>query len=468
MPTLDDNALRERDIDPKAVPSKPKIWTVGTLSYTAAGLFALFCWLLAGDYAWSMKERAVNPLAQVMLRNFTAPDWLVGLLVGSVPAAIGMILGPIVSVRSDRHRGAWGRRIPFLLFPTPIIALSMFGLAVTPACASWVHGYLGVSSPGLMACRLAIFGLFWTTFEISSITVNILYGALINDVVPQLIIGRFFALFRAVGLITGIIFNFYLIGEAQDHFFWIFVGLGLLFGIGFAVMCLKVREGDYPPPAQPPASVLTSRLIGPVKSYIKECFTKPFYLRYFLATTLASLALGPVNTFSIYHARSVGMSDSLYGKCLALSYAISLLLAYPLGALADRFHPVRLGIFGMSCYAAGMLGGFFVATDQWSFFASFALHTVLAGAYLTGTASIGQRLLPAAKFGQFSSAAGIIGAVCFMILPPALGLFIQGMNHDYRYVFLLASLLAGLSAGGYVSLWLNLKRLGGSKAYVAP
>ncbi len=344
----------------------------------------------------------------------------------------------------------------------------MLGLAVTPACAGWLHGYLGASSPGPMACRLAVFGLFWTTFEISSITVNTLYGALINDVVPQLIIGRFFALYRAVGLITGIIFNFYLIGEAQQHFFWIFGGLGLLFGIGFAVMCLKVKEGDYPPPPPPPASIAASRVIGPVKTYLQECYTKPFYLHYFLATTLGSLALGPVNTFSIFHARSVGMSDDLYGKCLALSYAISLLLAYPIGSLADRFHPVRLGFLGMAGYAVGMMVGFFAATDQWSFFASFTLHTVLAGAYLTGIASIGQRLLPAAKYGQFASAAGIIGAVCFMILPPALGLFIQGMGHNYRYVFLLASLLAGLSAVAYVALWRNFNRQGGNRAYVAP
>ncbi len=108
---------------PSDQPAPRRTWSVGTLTYTSAGLVVLFCWLLAGDYAWSMKERAVNPMAQVMLRSFTAPDWLVGLLVGSVPAAIGMILSPVISVRSDRHRGKWGRRIPFLLIPTPIVAL---------------------------------------------------------------------------------------------------------------------------------------------------------------------------------------------------------------------------------------------------------------------------------------------------------------------------------------------------------
>jgi MFS family permease len=451
-----------------AIHMKRKIWTVGTLTYTSTGLLILFCWLLAGDYAWSMKERAVTPVAQVMLRSFAAPDWLVGLLVGSVPAAIGMILGPIVSVRSDRHRGRWGRRIPYLLIPTPIIVLAMLGLAMTPTFASWLHDYLGTSSPGVMFCRLAVFGFFWTAFEIATITVNTLFGALINDVVPQIVIGRFFALFRAVGLITGIIFNFYLMGEAQTHYFEIFVGVGLLYGVGFMLMCLKVKEGDYPPSLPPPTSIAASRLVGPVKAYMKECFTKPFYLWFFLATTLGGLALGPVNMFSVFHARSVEMSLELYGKCIALSYTISLLLTYPVGILADRLHPVRLGIFGMSLYAVGMMIGFLVATSQWSFFTAFTLHTVTAGAYLTGTASISQRLLPADKFGQFHSAAGIIGAICYMILPPALGVFIQSMNHNYRYVFLLGSLLAVSSVTAYVALLFNYKKQGGDNAYIAP
>lgn len=452
---------------PVAAPS-PKLWHVGTLTYTAGGLVALFALLLWGDFAWNMKERAITPVAQVMLRNFQASDLLVGLLVGSIPAAIGMILGPVVSVWSDRHRGPWGRRIPFLLVPTPVIMLAMFGLAITPELGFLLHHYLSNSSPGLMTSRIIVFAFFWASFEIATISVNFLFGALINDVVPQKLIGRFYGMFRAVSLIAAIIFNFKLMGMATTHFFEILVALALLYGIGFAWMCLRVKEGHYPPPPPRDPSLAQSRFVQPVLTYLRECFTRPFYLCFFIATTLGGLALGPVNTFSIFHARSVGMDDDLYGKCLAMSYVISLALAYPLGILADRFHPVRLGIFGMAVYVVVMIYGYLFATGTWTFFAAFVLHTVVAGTYLTSTASIAQRLLPRAKYASFASAAGIVGAVCYMILPPALGLFIQSMNHQYAYVFLLGSLIALASAASYVLLYLQFLRHGGDRAYVAP
>ena len=48
---------------------------------------------------------------------------------------------------SDRHRGRWGRRIPFLLIPTPIIVLSVVGLAFSPLLGRHLHSALGASSP---------------------------------------------------------------------------------------------------------------------------------------------------------------------------------------------------------------------------------------------------------------------------------------------------------------------------------
>ena len=39
-----------------------KLWRVGTLTYTGGALAVLFCWLLWGDFAWSMKERAIGPI----------------------------------------------------------------------------------------------------------------------------------------------------------------------------------------------------------------------------------------------------------------------------------------------------------------------------------------------------------------------------------------------------------------------
>src|SRR5438094_9583528 len=95
-----------------------KRWTVGTLTYSLGGLSVLFFWLLWGDFAFYLKERAVPPTLQILLRTFGASALISGLLLGSLPQVIAMLLGPVVSFKSDRHRGRWGRRIPFLLMPT--------------------------------------------------------------------------------------------------------------------------------------------------------------------------------------------------------------------------------------------------------------------------------------------------------------------------------------------------------------
>lgn len=46
----------------------PRRYAVGTLSYTLGGLIVLFCWLLWGDFAWSLKDRAVGPVATLMVK----------------------------------------------------------------------------------------------------------------------------------------------------------------------------------------------------------------------------------------------------------------------------------------------------------------------------------------------------------------------------------------------------------------
>ena len=73
--------------DPVA-PTATKSWKVGTLTYTAAGLVAVFCWLLWGDFAWMLKERSAQPIVQVMMRKFDASDLLTGLFLLSLPAMV--------------------------------------------------------------------------------------------------------------------------------------------------------------------------------------------------------------------------------------------------------------------------------------------------------------------------------------------------------------------------------------------
>lgn len=451
-----------------SAPSDKKTWKVGTLTYTGAGLTVLFGWLLWGDFAWNMKERSVVPIAQLLLRQFEAKDMLVGFLVGSLPSAIAMILGPFISVHSDRHRGRWGRRIPYLLIPTPFAALSMAMLAFSPSLGAHLHELLGASSPGLNGCVLIVFSFFWSIFELATVIANTVLGGLINDVVPAEVIGRFFGLFRAVSLIAGIIFNFWLMGKAEEYYVWIFLAISALYGIGFTIMCLKVKEGEYPPPEQLPPAAHGGRFGSGLKSYLHECFANPYYLWIFLGMTFAILAFGPVNSFSVFYAKSIDMSMDLYGKYLALTFLISLAMSYWLGSLADRFHPLRLGIVSMILYAALAFWGGWFATTPGTFAIAFVGHGVLSGMYFTGAASLAQRLFPRTKFAQFFSAFGIVSGLGYLILPPLVGGFLDFNGHQYRYTFIMGGFLALLAVFALLVVHRRFMQLGGPKEYVAP
>ncbi len=463
-------------IPPSLHPAQPpghaprQIWRVGTLTYTSAGLAVLFCWLLWGDFAWAMKDRAIPPIVQLLLKKFGASDMVAGLLFGSLPPALGLFLGPIIGYKSDRHRGRWGRRIPFLLISTPIAVLGIVGLALSPALGAHLDKWLGPLSWGPNYCTLIVLGLFWMLFEFGTVTANSVYGALINDVVPQPVLGRFFGLFRALSLIAGIIFFFGMGDQAETEklYVWIFLAMGALYGIGFTIMCLKVKEGEYPP--QPPMDS-GQRALGfrqTAKTYFQECFGNKYYWWFFGATTVAGLATGPVNLYSIYFATSINMDLSRYWTCLGLTYCVSLVLAYPMGWLADRFHPLRLAIGVLVLYALVTLWGGLFARDPQTFAIALVAHGAVAGIWNTATASLNMRLLPKAEFAQFASAAGMVGSLAWMTLAPISGFLLDHFHHEYRYTFFMGFVLSIMGLMGCLVVHGKFMALGGPNNYVAP
>jgi len=444
----------------------PKIWKVGTLTYTTGGLALLFCWLLWGDFAWATRDRSVYPIVQILFKRFNASDAFIGFFLATLPGAIGLILGPLVGYRSDRLRSRWGRRIPFLIIPTPCIVLSIIGLAFSPQIGGWISSLVGVSSLQLDFVILGCIGFFWILFEISCIVANAVFGALINDVVPQAIIGRFFGLFRVFSLIAGVLLNFWVLGKAETHYTAICIGVGLVYGMGFSLMCLKVKEGDYPPPPCLPEK--SGGLVPAVGAYFKDSFANPYYLWFFSTTILCSLCSTPFNIYSLFFAKSVGMELDYYFKCLAVSYGISLCLAYPLGALVDRYHPLRVGLITCGFYGVAMAWGILYVKDVPSFAAILIAHTVLSGTFFTASASLGQRLLPQAKFAEISSAGGVLGNLAGMAMAPMLGFILDRTHHTYSYVFHagLSLCIAGIAVG--LVLYRKFTALGGPKHYQAP
>lgn len=442
-----------------------RVWKAGTLTYNKAGLIAVFGWLLWGDFAWMIKERALWPLVPLILKGFDASDKVIGLLMVTLPGALGLLLGPIVSYRSDRLRSPRGRRIPYLLATTPIAAAGIIGCAFSAHMGEWLHGILGAHSPGVNLSSLICFGIWWTFFEIGTVITNAVFYALINDVVPNPLLGRFFGMFRAISLLAGIIFNLFLIKHAKAHYVEAFVAIGLLYGIGFTLMCYKVKEGDYPPPA---TDTQRPGVLGAAKTYFRECFRLPYYWWVFAAVTLGMAVFIPVNLYSVLHAGKLGIDISVYGQYVAITFAISIALAYPLGILADKFHPARMAIVTLALYALlTTWAGFSTATRE-GFTLAFIGHGVVSGMFFTCAASIQQRLFPKEKFAQFASAAGILTALANMAIAPLVGWVLDLTDSNYSNTYFSGLVICILALICYGVTYRHFMKLGGPKGYVPP
>jgi MFS family permease len=454
--------------------SPRKLWTTGTLAYTSGGLVVLFFWLLWGDFAWSMRERSVGPMAQWYLSHLNVPSLVFGLLASSFPAVVSLVIGPVISVKSDRHRGARGRRIPFLLLTTPIAVFGMLGLALTPVLAHYVRTLM----PGAneMLVSVVCFGVFWAAYELAFVASKAVFDGLVNDVVPREFLGRFYGLFRAISLIDGMIFNFWIMGRVPTHFTLILCVIAVFYGIAFTWVCLKVKEGRYPPPREPPPAApgkgarggFVFRFAAEIRTYCRECFTNSYYLLVFVMLMLGTASLAPLNVFQIPYANHLGVSMDLYGRCLSLVFLISLGLSFFLGWLCDVFHPLRVVMASLAGYACVMLAGGLYATTPASFLAVWVGHGVLAGCYFTSVASLGLRLFPHSRFAQFASAATMFTSLANMTIAPVIGTLIDATGKFYRLTFfsgLAASLLA-LVCGAFV--YSRFMKLGGPKNYTAP
>lgn len=467
-----------------------KVWRTGTLVYTSSGLVVLFIWLLGADFAWSLRDRSIWPVAQWYLNHIDIPKWLFGVLLSFIPGVIILVVGPIVSVRSDRHRGRRGRRIPFLLVTAPIVALGMIGLGATPYLAKWTHDFFSSEGHAWFAharnfpgggsilsllqneklVAVFFFGIFWVAFEIATISSQAVFGGLINDVVPKPLLGRFYGLFRAISLIDGMIFNYVILGKVPEHYTLILLCIGVSYGLILLVACLNIKEGEYPPPPEPSANSdpSTGKALQEIRSYVRECFSNSYYVSVFLLLMLGLMALVPINMFSIPYALSLGVNMDSYGKIVALTYLISLCISYFVGWFADVFHPLRaVSVALAGVFLITITGVFFIQNAE-TFLSIFLVFGVISGCYLTSVSSLGQRLFPKSKFAQFTSAAGVFTAFGNMLVGPLMGALIDWQANNYRVTFMAASLVSLLALTVSIYVLYRFMKLGGPANYVAP
>jgi len=466
-------------IQPYETPPGGRRWRTGTLVYTSTGLAVLFFWLLWGDFTISLKDRSVTPTFQVLLRTYHAKAIVFSLLLNVLPTLISLALIPAISYRSDRHRGRWGRRIPYLLIPTPLAAATMILLGFSPHAGRGLHALLGGARAPMTTdgCIIFCMGVFWTLFEFANITCGAVFAWLINDVVPPSLMGRFYGMFRVLSLLAGMIFSWCIYGTVATNYLIVFVSIGLLYGVSFTAMCMRVKEGEHPPPPPvPPGSGKAFSNLGrAVQTYARDSFSNPYYLWFFFSLTLANIAFLPINNYSVPFSTSLGMSDKIYGHFSAIQLGCSMIQAFPIGWLADKIHPIRMTMIALLLYSLSTFVAFVFVRSAWTFAAAHVICGTISGFWLTATAALGPRLLPKSKFATYASAAGIVAAPCTMFAGLVVGWSMDLLNpgrtidhYDFHSMYLWASVGAALSLMLTWIVYRKFMAYGGPEGYLAP
>jgi maltose/moltooligosaccharide transporter len=449
--------------------SAPGTWRVGTLVYNQRQLLNVFFWMLWGDFCLYLMDAGVgNNLIVLQLKKYGASNTLIAVVQKSAIELLILFLCPFVSTWSDRYRSPLGRRIPFMLYITPPLAVFLSLVGFSPAIAHWLksispHLLGGISAAGLTISLLTI---TYTGYKFCDIFPQSVYYYLWQDVIPQRVMGTFTCLFRVFSTAGVFVFNRWLLKYCEDYPAAICAGASGLYLISFLLLCWQVKEGQYPPPEPAPTGPQTQRMIGYVKRFFRESYSHPFYWKYYLCFLCFNVGFVPFSSFLIFYAKDLKLNLASYGNIMALQSAVQVVIYFVMGPFVDRIHPVRAGILGFFLiFAAAFGGSLFIHSPHT--FSIWVIITFAAVAFFYGaTASLGPRLLPSSHYGQFGAASALVFHFGQMILTPAFGKI-----SDHYGNWTVFPWLWSFSAAGTFFLYLvfrDWKNRGGDEGYVPP
>jgi MFS-type transporter involved in bile tolerance (Atg22 family) len=248
-----------------------------------------------------------------------------------------------------------------------------------------------------------------------------------------------------VGIAGGALYNRYIFKHALDHFQFIFVTAGVCYVIGFMMMCIMVKEGDYPPP---PDNVDKRKgFIASAKTFVTECFTHRFYWYFFLANTFMFMSWLS-GTFSMLRNRdSLGLTMDDLGKMGFWTNVVSFVIMFPCAWVADKWHPVRVYlILTILHFFQPLAQCIWVFRDfghegnlYWQYVISLGILPIGA-VQAAAELPMYMRLLPKDRYGQFCSANAMIRSFAMMFGSALAGMFMDfltryaGMDEwRYRY-----------------------------------
>lgn len=464
----------------KVLPGGGKKYQCGTLTYTKAGLFALFAWLLWGDFCFTLMETVVPSIMPLKLKALNCPNWVMGAILATVPGILNITICPYVSFKSDRFRSRWGRRLPFIIGTLPFLCVSL----VLLGCGDQISLFLQRHIPALKSVApatltISLIAVFMVFFQFFNMFVNSVFWYLFADVVPAQFLAKFGGVFQIVGTTASALYNYFIFRYAESHMREIFLGAALLYFIGFGLMCLRVKEGAYP--ALAGEDVKQSKGLAGIRTFMRECFSHKIYWLQFTANS--ALATGTVIwTFDVFFKREMGLTLDEIGKLGAIGAIGGLVAVYLAAVFVDRWQPLRVMVFFRVFAMIGMVSSWiwlFISLPG-SYFFWLSLGGGLISSFqsaMSGAASYPAqvRLFPQSRFGQFCSAQSMILSILRSATGIIGGLFVDAMrwlchgsDYAYRFNFVWMLVWGVIGAVLSVKLYIEWHRRGGDFHYHPP
>jgi maltose/moltooligosaccharide transporter len=447
----------------------PGTWRVGTLIYNRRQLRNVFFWMLWGDFCLYLMDAGVgNNLIVLQLKKYHATNTLIAVVQKSAIEFLILFLCPLVSTWSDRHRSPLGRRIPFMLFITPPLAIFLSLVGFSPAIARWLNSISPhlLSQISLANLTIALLIFTYTAYKFCDIFPQSVYYYLWADVIPQRAMGTFTCLFRVFSTAGILVFNEFLLKYCDDYPAAICVSASGLYLISFLLLCWRVKEGQYPPPEPAPDGPRTRRMTEYVKRFFKESFSHAFYWKYYLYLLCWNAGYAPFGSFLVLYAKDLKLSLASFGNIMALQNGVQIAIYLVMGPFVDRFHPVRAGILGFLLVICASFGGFLFIHSAGSFGIWVVITFTAVAIFQGATASLGPRLLPGSHYGQFNAASALVFHFGLMILTPVFG----RISDHYGNWTVFPWLSTFAAAGGLIlyMVYRDWKNRGGDEGYVPP
>ncbi len=443
----------------------PKSWSVGTLTYNRRQLVWLFFWILLADFTLTLMESVMPSLLPLSLKEIGASNTIIGLTV-TISSAMNMVLNPVISTASDRHRGPRGRRLPFLLWPTPFVALFLVLTGFSPQIGAWLHRQLPAGW-GLSAYAVTLTVMFtcMVLFQACNLFVNCVYWYIFADLVPHALMGRFLALLRIIGQFASFVWGAYIFGLADRYMPWIYLGGGVVYATSFLLFCWRVREGEYPPP--PPRAGHGPGWMAWVQDYFQSCVNAPLW-RWIILAVVAFQVAQISNLYWVFFGRdTLGCSLDVIGKIAGWGSLISIPLVIVLGWLVDRLGPARMVLAGAVFSCAVAAASFFSIHGASSLIACGILAVVGVVWVQAAMMPMYIQFFPAARYGQFCSAVNMLGMLAVMLFSVLLGALIDWLG-DYRWLLVWRAAGWAVMIPAVARACVLYRRHGGPAHYVPP